>query len=98
MVKKQGYNIFKNYPDALSLSEFAEMLGISRKLASNLIHTGKIPAIKIGREYRIAKINVIHLLLGKYVQTDTSNPNGWTKCELCGNVGTTKPNTQEEVS
>ena len=98
MVKNEACTIFKNYPDALTLSEFAEMLGISRKLASKLIRTGEIPAVKIGREYRIAKVNAIHLLLGKYVQTDTSNPNCWTKCEQCGNVGSTKPKIQEEVS
>ena len=42
MARNDTSNIFKNYPDALTLGEFAEMLGISQKLASKLIRTGEI--------------------------------------------------------
>ena len=51
MARNDTSNIFKNYPDALTLGEFAEMLGISQKLASKLIRTGEIDAVKVGREY-----------------------------------------------
>ena len=65
MARNDTSNIFKNYPDALTLCEFAEMLGISQKLASKLIRTGEIDAVKVGREYRIAKVNAIRFLLGE---------------------------------
>ena len=101
MARNDTSNIFKNYPDALTLCEFAEMLGISQKLASKLIRTGEIDAVKVGREYRIAKVNAIRFLLGersskKYVLNETSNPKCWTIRRLCGIVGATK--TETEVS
>ena len=65
MARNDTSNIFKNYPDALTLCEFAEMLGISQKLASKLIRIGEIDAVKVGREYRIAKVNAIRFLLGE---------------------------------
>ena len=103
MARNDTSNIFKNYPDALTLCEFAEMLGISQKLASKLIRTGEIEAIKVGREYRIAKVNAIRYLLGeqvmeKYVLNETSNPKCWTIRGLCGIVGATKEKLETEVS
>ena len=103
MARNDTNNIFKNYPDALTLGEFAEMLGISQKLASKLIRTGEIDAVKVGREYRIAKVNAIRFLLGeqspkKYVLHETSNPKRWTMRGLCGIVGATKEKLETEVS
>ena len=103
MARNDTNNIFKNYPDALTLCEFAEMLGISQKLASKLIRTGEIDAVKVGREYRIAKVNAIRFLLGeqstkKYVLNETSNPKCWTIRGLCGIVGATKEKLETEVS
>ena len=103
MARNDTSNIFKNYPDALTLCEFAEMLGISQKLASKLIRTGEIDAVKVGREYRIAKVNAIRFLLceqstKKYVLNETSNPKRWTMRGLCGIVGATKEKLETEVS
>ena len=103
MTKNEMNIVFKDYPDALTLCEFAEMLGISQKLASKLIRTGEIEAIKVGREYRIAKVNAIRYLLGeqvteKYVLNETSNPKSWTIRGLCGIVGATKEKLETEVS
>ena len=103
MTKNEMNIVFKDYPDALTLCEFAEMLDISQKLASKLIRTGEIEAIKVGREYRIAKVNAIRYLLGeqvmgKYVLNETSNPKCWTIRGLCGIVGATKEKLETEVS
>ena len=54
--------MFRAYPDALSLKDLSKMFGVSTKQASKLIHDGKIAAVKVGREYRIAKINAIKFL------------------------------------
>ena len=102
MTKNEMNLVFKDYPDALTLCEFAKMLGISQKLASKLIRTGEIEAIKVGREYRIAKVNAIRYLLGeqvtgKYVLNETSNPKCWTIRGLCGIVGATKEKLEQEV-
>ena len=102
MTKNEMNIVFKDYPDALTLCEFAKMLGISQKLASKLIRTGEIEAIKVGREYRIAKVNAIRYLLGeqvvgKYVLNETSNPKCWTIRGLCDMVVSTKE-LETEVS
>ena len=81
---------FRMYPDALNRKELASMLGISEKQASKLLRSGEIPSIKIGREYRIAKVNAINFLMGKstsektYVVNVTSNPQGWTSDDKRG--------------
>ena len=81
--------MFRAYPDALSLKDLSQMFGVSTKQASKLIHDGKIDAVKIGREYRIAKINAIKFLVGKdntqknCVVNVTSNPLRWTSDDKC---------------
>ena len=95
--------MFRAYPDALSLKDLSKMFGVSTKQASKLIHEGKIDAIKIGREYRIAKVNAIRFLLGKegsqktFVVNVTSNPHRWTSPQLCDMVVSTKE-LETEVS
>ena len=81
--------MFRAYPDALSLKDLSKMFGVSTKQASKLIHDGKIDAVKVGREYRIAKINAIKFLVGKdntqknCVVNVTSNPHRWTSGNKC---------------
>ena len=95
--------MFQTYPDALSLKDLSKMFGVSTKQASKLIHEGKIDAVKIGREYRIAKVNAIRFLLGKdssqrtCVVNVTSNPRRWTSPQLCDIVVSTKE-LETEVS
>ena len=95
--------MFRTYPDALSLKDLSKMFGVSTKQASKLIHEGKIDTVKIGREYRIAKVNAIRFLLGKEgsqktcVVNVTSNPHRWTSTQLCDMVVSTKE-LETEVS
>ena len=60
-----NHNIFCNYPDAMTLAQFAECLNISTKLASRLVHEGKVFAKKVGREYRISKSSVVEFVRGE---------------------------------
>ena len=89
--------MFRKYPDALRLNDLADMLGVSTKLASRLIHDGEIPAVKIGREYRIAKSNAVKYLLGKQkecVVRVNLNPKGWTWQTVCGMFGDENDNSK----
>ncbi len=53
-------SMFKNYPDVVNVKELQSMLGgISKKLAYHLLQNNIIKSIKIGREYKIAKADVI---------------------------------------
>ena len=59
MINIKNTNIFSNYPDAMSLKDLSDALGISTKLASRLVRSGEIFGIKVGREYRVAKTSVL---------------------------------------
>ena len=96
-------NIFCNYPDAMTLAQFAECMGISTKLASRIVHEGKVFARKVGREYRISKSSVMEYVRGERkhkkescVVNVTSNPQHWTLNTPCDIVCVAK--NQKEVS
>ena len=55
--------IFKDYPDVVSVEQLMEMLDIGQVLAYKLVRSGKIKARKIGRDYKIPKANVIAYVL-----------------------------------
>lgn len=55
-------NIFKDYPDIVSLEQLQEMLQIGRSKAYSLLKNGEIKSKKVGRIYKIAKVNVIKYL------------------------------------
>ncbi len=53
-------SMFKNYPDVVNVKELQSMLGgISKRLAYHLLKNNIIKSIKIGREYKITKVDVI---------------------------------------
>ncbi len=59
-------SMFKNYPDVVNVKELQLMLGgISKKSAYHLLQNNIIKSIKIGREYKIAKADVILYLTEK---------------------------------
>ena len=64
--------MFPEYPDIITTAQLQEMLGISRRLAYQLINDGSIPGILIGNTYKIPKANVINYFMGE-------NHNKWEK-------------------
>ena len=54
--------MFATYPDVVSVTQLAQMLHISERLAYRLIRENQIACLKIGRTYKIPKINVIKYL------------------------------------
>ena len=55
--------MFPDYPDIVTTAQLREMLGISRRLAYQLINDGSIPGILIGNTYKIPKANVISFFM-----------------------------------
>lgn len=56
-------SMFKTYPDVVNVKQLQTMLGgISKKLAYQLLQNKIIKSIKIGRQYKIAKTDVITYL------------------------------------
>ena len=62
---KENYELmFTAYPDIVNIIQLKDMLGIGINLAYRLVRNKTIPSLKVGREYKILKINqVIELYL-----------------------------------
>lgn len=54
--------ILKNFDDVLTFKEFRQVLKIGRNKAYELLQNNIISSIRIGKSYRIPKINVINYL------------------------------------
>ena len=61
-IKENYQMMFTTYLDVVTISQLKEMLGIGITLAYRLVKQNTINAIKIGREYKIPKANVIAYL------------------------------------
>jgi len=55
--------VFKEYPDVLDVKQVSKLLGVSTKTVYRLLRGGSLASLKIGREFRIPKVNVM-----KYVK------------------------------
>ena len=55
-------NSFTEYPEILSVRQLRDILQISKPTCYGLLLSNQIESIKIGREYRIPKQNVIKYL------------------------------------
>ena len=65
-VKEQYSVMFTKYPDIINIEQMRKMLGwISLTLAYRLIRENKIKAIKIGRQYKIPKANIISYIINQ---------------------------------
>lgn len=51
--------LFKEYPDIVSVEQVSEMLRIGQVLAYRLVRSGEIKSRKVGRRYIITKQNII---------------------------------------
>lgn len=64
--------MFAGYPDVVNVDQLREMLGgIGYKAAYGLLHDGSIRFFKIGKAFRIPKINII-----KYLQRNSEKHYG----------------------
>lgn len=54
--------LFKEYPDVLSVEQLSEMLRIGKVLAYRLIRNSEIKSRKVGRKYLIIKQSVIDFI------------------------------------
>ncbi len=63
MKNNNTQEMFANYPDVVDVSGLQSMLGdIGKQKTYELVREGTIKAIKVGKLYRIPKINVIAFL------------------------------------
>jgi len=55
--------VFKDYPDVLTVKQVSQLLGVSTKTVYRILRNGALSSLKIGREFRVPKVNVM-----KYVK------------------------------
>ena len=55
--------VLKDYPDILDVKQVSVILGVSTKTVYRLLRENTIKSLKVGREFRIPKVNVM-----KYVK------------------------------
>lgn len=55
--------MFSKYPDVVGTEDLCKMLSISKKLVYKLLKENQIPSLRIGRMYKVAKIDVIDYIL-----------------------------------
>lgn len=66
MKAKEMYTVmFPDYPDIVDVAQLQRMLGVSRHLAYELITSGQMQGIKIGKAYRVPKVKVIDYVLSR---------------------------------
>ena len=58
--------MFQEFPDVVDVTQLQKMLGIGRNSAYDLLKTNKIKSIRIGKIYRVPKVNIL-----KYLQADS---------------------------
>ena len=63
MAKQYGL-MFRDYPDAVTPEQVRQMLGIGRRKAYELLKSGELAGIRMGRIYRVPKLAVIDYLCG----------------------------------
>lgn len=68
----------------MSLEEVAEMLGVTYQLIYRLVRSGELPAIRLGKLYRVSRDD-----LGKYLEQSKRNMSGGV-CSVCGTFYKTK--------
>lgn len=63
--KKTLYTkMLKGYPDVLNINQMCEILGgISTKTGYKMLHENVIESIRIGRQFRIAKVTLIDFIV-----------------------------------
>lgn len=61
MPKKTARQMFRKYPEIVTITQVCEMLGISRNHAYHLVQRGKLTKMDVGRIIRVTKESVIKL-------------------------------------
>ena len=55
--------MLKPFPDILNVIQLSQILNVSVKTTYKILQENKIDSIRIGRAYKIPKVNVIQYLL-----------------------------------
>ena len=65
----------------MSLEEVADMLGVTYQLVYKLARSGELPAVRLGKLYRVSRAD-----LNAYLEDKKREAAGGGVCSVCGNV------------
>ena len=60
---KLQYTIFESFPDVLAIEELCSALNIGKNTAYQLINSGKIKSIRIGKIHKIPKVWLVEYVM-----------------------------------
>lgn len=60
--QRYGARFLESYPDVLNVKQLTELLQISVKTTYEIIKSGKIQCLRVGREYRFPKPFILEFL------------------------------------
>lgn len=89
MTKKEYERSLCKYPAALTAAEVSEILRVSIKTVYKLIKEKALPAVKVGRENRIAKSQLINYL--RQIDKRDSHPKAYFLEKTQDNLWTRRP-------
>lgn len=62
--RNECIKMFKDYPDILNVNQMCEILGgISTKTGYKMLHENVIESIRIGKQFKIAKVTLIDFII-----------------------------------
>ena len=83
MAKDNGY---------MSLEDVADMLGVTYQLIYRLVRSGELPAVRLGKLYRVSQDD-----LNNYLERSKSGTTGGT-CSVCGTYYKSKASLKQTCS
>ena len=75
-----------------SLEEVAEMLGVTYQLIYRLVRSGELPAVRLGKLYRVSSRD-----LDAYLERSKGAASGGT-CSVCGTFYRSKKSLEQKCS
>lgn len=54
--------MFEQFPDVLTVKQVADLLHVGRNTAYQLVRSGAIPSVIIGRQIRVSKASIVEFI------------------------------------
>ena len=67
--------MFEQYSDVVTIKELCRMLHIGRNTAYDLIHSGQISGVLVGRQIRIRKVDISNFISSQTSKNQVEFPN-----------------------
>jgi len=84
MAKETGY---------MSLEEVADMLGVTYQLIYRLVRAGELPAVRLGKLYRVSRTD-----LDRYLERNKNAAASGGTCSVCGTFYKTRGSLKQTCS